>query len=219
MKIRNIIFDMDGTILNTLDDMCCSVNYMMNAAGLESLSIDKVREYVGNGVRTLVRRCLPASIDGAEFEKYFLIFSNHYDIHKNDQTAPYDGILELMQTLKELGYGMAVVSNKYDSAVKELSQTLFNGYLKSAIGAGDNVRLKPESDGVIVAMRELGANADDTVYIGDSEVDVATARNAKLPFIGVTWGFRTIEQLKSEGAKLIIDKPCELLSILEGMNE
>lgn len=219
MKIRNIIFDMDGTILNTLDDMCNSVNYMMNAAGLESLSIEKVREYVGNGVRTLVRRCLPESIDGEEFEKYFLIFSNHYDIHKNDLTAPYDGIIELMQSLKERGYGMAVVSNKYDSAVKELSQTLFNGYLSSAIGAGENIRLKPESDGVILAMRELGAKVEDTIYIGDSEVDVATARNAKLPFVGVTWGFRTAQQLKKEGAKLIIYTPNELLSILEGMNE
>lgn len=212
--IKNVIFDMDGTILNTLDDLCDSVNFMLSECGYPSVTIDEVRSYVGNGVRLLIKRALKRDVDEAEFNKCMAVFSAHYDRNKENKTAPYDGIIKLMQTLKTAGINMAVVSNKYDKAVKSLTQKLFGDYITVAIGEGEGVMPKPAPDGVYKAMNDLGAHPYDTVYVGDSDVDYMTALNSRLPFIGVTWGFRSEELLKSLGAIYIAHNPKDIYEII-----
>lgn len=212
--IKNVIFDMDGTTLNTLDDLCDSVNYMLSECGYANVTLDEVRGFVGNGVKLLVKRALKNEVSESEFNRCMSIFSAHYDKNKENKTAPYSGILELMHELKGMGIGMAVVSNKYDTAVKELTNRLFGDYIKVAIGESDIVRPKPLPDGVKLAMDMLGAKNYDTVYIGDSDVDYMTALNSGLPFIGVTWGFREESLLRSLGTQYIARLPHDIVDIL-----
>lgn len=212
--IKNVIFDMDGTILNTLDDLCDSVNFMLSECGYDSVTLDEVRGFVGNGVKLLVKRALKKDVCDDEFDRCMSVFSAHYDKNKENKTAPYDGILDLMCELKGMGIGMAVVSNKYDAAVKELTNRLFGEYIEVAIGESESVRPKPLPDGVKLAMDMLGAKNYDTVYIGDSDVDYMTAFNSDLPFIGVTWGFREESLLCSLGARYIARVPYDIIDIL-----
>lgn len=212
--IKNVIFDMDGTILNTLDDLCDSVNFMLSECGYDSVTLDEVRGFVGNGVKLLVKRALKKDVCDDEFDRCMSVFSAHYDKNKENKTAPYDGILDLMCELKGMGIGMAVVSNKYDAAVKELTNRLFGEYIEVAIGESESVRPKPLPDGVKLAMDMLGAKNYDTVYIGDSDVDYMTAFNSDLPFIGVTWGFREESLLCSLGARYIARVPHDIIDIL-----
>lgn len=212
--IKNVIFDMDGTILNTLDDLCDSVNYMLSECGYDSVTLDEVRGFVGNGVKLLVKRALKKDVGDDEFDRCMSVFSAHYDKNKENKTAPYDGILDLMRELKCMGIGMAVVSNKYDTAVKELTDRLFGEYINVAIGESETVRPKPLPDGVKLAMDMLGAKNYDTVYIGDSDVDYMTAFNSCLPFIGVTWGFREESLLRSLGARYIARVPQDIIDII-----
>lgn len=212
--IKNVIFDMDGTILNTLDDLCDSVNYMLSECGYANVTLDEVRGFVGNGVKLLVKRALKCEVSESEFDRCMSVFSAHYDKNKENKTAPYDGILELMRDLKDMGIGMAVVSNKYDTAVKELTNRLFGEYIKVAIGESETVRPKPLADGVMLAMDLLGAKNYDTVYIGDSDVDYMTAFNSGIPFIGVTWGFREESLLTSLGTQYIARVPHDIVDIL-----
>lgn len=214
MKIRNIVFDMDGTILNTIDDMHDSVNYMLRTYGYNTLTLDEVKSYVGKGIRVLVEKCLPKDIDEAKLEECFNTFSNYYDRNKNNKTAPYDGILDAMKEIRENGIKMSVVSNKYDKGVKQLAADLFCGFLPIAIGESEAVKPKPNPDGVLLAMDLMGASRDNTVYIGDSEVDYETAINSGLQFIGVSWGFRTEELLRSLGAEHIVHHPSQILAEL-----
>lgn len=218
MKIRYVIFDMDGTILNTIDDLCDSVNYMLTKLNYPNKTLAEVKSFVGNGIVKLVERVLPKGYSMDEFNIAFDTFKSYYAVNNKNKTAPYDGILEAMQELRNLGIGMAVVSNKYDAGVKQLSKELFADYLPVAIGESESVKPKPLPDGVFLAMKELGADFDNTVYIGDSEVDFATAKNSNLQFIGVSWGFRTRELLESLGAEHIIDKPSQILAELEKIN-
>lgn len=212
--IKNVIFDMDGTILNTLDDLCDSVNFMLSECGYDSVTLDEVRGFVGNGVKLLVKRALKKDVCDDEFDRCMSVFSAHYDKNKENKTAPYDGILDLMCELKGMGIGMAVVSNKYDAAVKELTNRLFGEYIEVAIGESESVRPKPLPDGVKLAMDMLDAKNYDTVYIGDSDVDYMTAFNSDLPFIGVTWGFREESLLCSLGARYIARVPHDIIDIL-----
>lgn len=212
--IKNVIFDMDGTILNTLDDLCDSVNFMLSECGYDSVTLDEVRGFVGNGVKLLVKRALKKDVCDDEFDRCMSVFSAHYDKNKENKTAPYDGILELMRELKGMDIGMAVVSNKYDAAVKELTNRLFGEYIEVAIGESESVRPKPLPDGVKLAMDMLGAKNYDTVYIGDSDVDYMTAFNSDLPFIGVTWGFREESLLRSLGTRYIARVPHDIIDIL-----
>lgn len=212
--IKNVIFDMDGTILNTLDDLCDSVNFMLSECGYDSVTLDEVRGFVGNGVKLLVKRALKKDVCDDEFDRCMSVFSAHYDKNKENKTAPYDGILDLMRELKGMGIGMAVVSNKYDAAVKELTNRLFGEFIEVAIGESESVRPKPLPDGVKLAMDMLGAKNYDTVYIGDSDVDYMTAFNSDLPFIGVTWGFREESLLRSLGARYIARVPQDIIDIL-----
>ncbi len=206
-----IIFDLDGTLLNTLDDLMDSVNFMLAGRGYAQRSYDEIRQFVGNGVRKLVERALP---DGHKDETDAALaeFSAHYDKNKNNKTAPYAGIPEMLSAVKAAGFKTAIVSNKYERAVKELADTLFFGCIDVAVGERAGVAPKPAPDGVFAALDVLGARCTDAVYIGDSDVDVATAKNAGLKMIGVTWGFRDRALLEQCGADRIIDSPADVLA-------
>ena len=221
MRIKAAIFDLDGTLLNTLEDLCDSTNAALEQYGYPTRTIDEVRRFVGNGVKLLMLRALGIEKpeDNAEFEDVFAAFRAHYAEHSNDHTRPYDGVMELMQHLQDAGIEMAIVSNKLDPAVKQLNELYFRQYITVAIGENEaaGVKKKPAPDTVYTALRELGIAAENAVYIGDSEVDLATAKNSGLPCISVTWGFRDRECLTEHGAQIFCDTPEQVWETIKNM--
>ncbi|MDD7026297.1 MAG: HAD-IA family hydrolase [Lachnospiraceae bacterium] len=215
MKYELIIFDMDGTILDTLEDLQSSLNHALALSGFAVRSLDEVRSFVGNGIGKLIERSLPASNLPAHFEKVYGDFMAHYTIHCTDLTRPYAGIPQLISTLRKKGCQTAVVSNKADAAVGELCRRYFPGLFDYAIGEREGLARKPEADLVNFVLKELNCPKEKTVYIGDSEVDIATAQNAGLDAIIVDWGFRDTAFLKKQGAKTIASSPEEILALLE----
>lgn len=213
MKIKAVIFDLDGTLLNTLDDLYLSVNHMLEKFGLPLRSKKEVRNFLGSGVKVLVDKSLPASFDGNR-EECLSVFKEYYDKHESDHTAPYDGIKAVLMKLHEKGVKSAIVSNKYDAAVKRLKEDYFGFLVDFAVGEGNGVRIKPAPDGVEKALAGLGVKKQESVYAGDSEVDFLTAKNAGMNFIAVSWGFRDRDRLIETGAETIIDKPDELLGAI-----
>lgn len=213
MKIKAVIFDLDGTLLNTLDDLYLSVNHMLEKFGLPLRSKKEVRNFLGSGVKVLVDKSLPASFDGNR-EECLSVFKEYYDKHESDHTAPYDGIKAVLMKLHEKGVKSAIVSNKYDAAVKRLKEDYFGSLVDFAVGEGNGVRIKPAPDGVEKVLAELGVKKQESVYAGDSEVDFLTAKNAGMNFIAVSWGFRDRDRLIETGAETIIDKPDELLGAI-----
>lgn len=211
-----VIFDLDGTLLNTLEDLTDSVNYAMERFGFPVHTIEEIRSFVGNGAPTLIGRSIPQGRDNPSYEAVLTAFKEHYAAHCEDKTNPYEGVPELMERLREEGYHMAVVSNKFDGAVKRLCKKYFGEYIEAAIGESADVARKPAPDTVYRALRELSCDASRAVYVGDSEVDIQTAKNASLPCVSVTWGFRTEAQLKEAGARkeLMIRTPQALLPLL-----
>lgn len=216
MKYNAVIFDLDGTLLNTLDDLNDSVNFALDWGGFKRNTVNQTRLYAGNGIRVLMQRSLPESSDGETLEKYLEIFRVHYEKNMTNKTKPYDGICETLKALRENGVKLGVVSNKFDLAVKDLCGKYFGKYIKVAIGEDEKngIRKKPAPDSVLRAMEILGSDAEHTLYIGDSETDVETAHNAGLKCIGVLWGFRDEEILKKAGADFIIEKPEEIINRL-----
>lgn len=212
-----IIFDLDGTLLNTLDDLARSTNYALSQYNYPTRTTDQVRSFVGNGIRLLIERALPDKVSDDEFEKVFATFKEHYMIHCNDQTGAYEGIPELLKKLKGHHIKMAIVSNKADAATKELHELYFKGLIDVAIGENEaaGIRKKPSADMVIEALRELGSTSSEAIYVGDSDVDIDTAANANMDCISCSWGFRSIEFLKEHGATHIINKPDELLNFID----
>lgn len=211
-----IVFDLDGTLLNTLDDLMDSVNFALARYGYAPRSYDEVRRFVGNGVRKLVERALPEGHKDRADEA-LQVFSAHYDKNKNNKTAPYDGIVDMLHAVKAAGFKTAIVSNKYERAVIELSQTVFGGYIDVSVGERAGVAPKPAPDGVFTALEALHTDPRDAVYVGDSDVDVATARNAGLKMIGVTWGFRDRALLESLGADRIVERPADILAAVRSL--
>lgn len=211
MSIKAVIFDLDGTLLNTLEDLTDSTNAALQQYSYPTRTIDEVRRFVGNGVKLLMLRALGIEKpeDNADFEDIFAAFRAHYAEHSNDHTRPYDGVLELMERLRDAGIEMAIVSNKLDAAVKQLNEIYFSEYISVAIGENEaaGVRKKPAPDTVYAALLELGVTAEESIYIGDSEVDLATAKNSGLPCISVLWGFRDKECLLEHGAQTLCDTP------------
>jgi phosphoglycolate phosphatase len=214
MKYNTIIFDMDGTLLNTLEDLTDSVNYALQICGYTERTLDEIRCFVGNGVRVLINQAVPARTSEEDVVNCLTIYRKHYSENMQHKTRPYDGINELLKSLKEKDIKLAIVSNKYDSAVKALCKDYFQDYIQIAIGESPEIAKKPAPDSVFTALEQLGAVKEKALYVGDSEVDVQTARNAGLACIGVTWGFRDREVLAAEGADIIIDRPQELLDYL-----
>ena len=213
--IKTVIFDLDGTLLNTLEDLKDSTNYALVQFGFPQRSLEEVRHFVGNGVQKLIERAVPAICDKETCKKCLAVFKEHYSQNMYNHTAPYVGILDVLKKLRQNEIKIGVVSNKFNFAVKELCKKYFTDLVDVAIGQADDVPKKPAPDGVFKAMKELRAEKSLTVYIGDSEVDVQTAKNSELPCVGVTWGFRDKEFLIKNGAKIIVESPKEILNYIE----
>ena len=221
--ITTIIFDLDGTLMNTLDDLHDSVSYALREAGLEPNPKQDTRRYLGNGVRNLVNKSVAQTCpeaDEALKEHVFQTFRAYYVAHSMDKTAPYEGVEEMLKECKKRGFHTAIVSNKLDPAVKDLHKAFFAETIDVAIGETENVKRKPAPDMVNEAIRQLSLlhgrqiEKSECVYVGDSEVDLKTAENSGLPCIAVSWGFRDRDFLIEQGAKTIIDQPTELFKFL-----
>lgn len=198
-KIDTVIFDLDGTLLNTLTDLTNSVNYAMEQYHFPTHSEDAVRRMVGNGIYVLFEQAIPDGRNFPEYDACVKTFQEHYEAHKKDFTRPFPGILELLKQLSQDGYKLAIVSNKFDQAVKELCKDFFTPYITTAIGESQSIARKPAPDTVFEAMKELGSTPDTCIYVGDSDVDIATAKNSGIPCISVTWGFRDQDFLIQHG--------------------
>lgn len=211
MRYKLVIFDMDGTILNTLEDLANSLNYALVRSGFAERTISEVRSFVGNGIRKLIERGVPRGTSNELIEKVLADFTEHYKLHCSDNTRPYDGIIELLTELKKQGLLIAVVSNKADYAVQLLCEEYFPHLFNAAVGEKNGVRKKPAPDSVNEVLRQLKVQKCEAVYIGDSEVDIETARNAELECISVDWGFREHDYLVQKGAEKIITSPQEVM--------
>ena len=218
MKYQTYIFDLDGTLLDTLGDLAASVNFALRAHGMPEHSHDDVRRFVGNGVRKLMERAIPDGAGNPCFNETFATFRQHYMAHSLDTTRPYEGISEALETLKARGCHLAVVSNKMMAATQELCHHFFPDTIEVAIGEDEaaGIRRKPAPDTVFAALRQLNdislTSKSSAVYVGDSDVDILTAHNAGIPCISVLWGFRDRDFLLSHGAQTFIAHPAELLS-------
>ena len=208
------IFDLDGTLLSSLEDLAASTNYALRWAGMPERTLEEVRMFVGNGVKLLMERAIPDGQQNPRFEEVYAKFREHYLKHNLDRTRPYDGVLELLAELKRRGKKLAIVSNKFYAATQDLAHHFFADTIEVAIGERENIRKKPAPDTVLEALRQLGASKDGAVYIGDSDVDVMTAKNSGLPCISVLWGFRDKEFLIEHGATLFVETPHDILSKL-----
>ena len=213
MSYQTYIFDLDGTLLDTLGDLAASVNYAMRTHGMPEHSVDEVCRFVGNGVCRLMERAVPGGAAHPAFEAAFATFRRHYMEHSLDTTRPYKGIPEMLQELKRRGRHTAVVSNKFDAATKELCRHFFPDTIDVAVGEheAEGIRKKPAPDTVLQALSQLGVGQEGAVYVGDSDVDIQTARNSGLPCISVLWGFRDREFLLAHGAETFVSQPSELL--------
>lgn len=205
------IFDLDGTLLSTLGDLAASCNYALRTNGMPERTVDEVRRFVGNGVKKLMERAISGGLDNDKFDKTYADFRQHYMQHNLDTTKPYDGVMEMLEELRKQGKKVAVVSNKFYAATQELCRHFFGDLVPVAIGEREDIRKKPAPDTVLEAMRQLGATAEGAVYIGDSDVDIDTARNSGMPCISVLWGFRDKEFLLEHGATTLVSTPEEIL--------
>lgn len=214
-KYDTIIWDMDGTLLNTLDDLTDSVNEALLAFSLPLRTKSEIRAFIGNGVARLMELSVPDGRHNPRFEQIFAFFISCYDKNYRSKTKPYDGLSVLLTRMKASGYKMAIVSNKIDSALKELTALHFSDTISVSIGDYEGVRRKPYPDKVFEALRILETDKNRAVYIGDTEVDIETARNAGIDCICVSWGFRDKNELEKAGAACIIDTPQQLAELLE----
>ena len=213
MSYDSYIFDLDGTLLNPLNDLAASCNYALRSYGMPERTVEEVRRFVGNGVRLLMVRAIPDGDNNPLFDKAYATFREHYLHHSLDTTAPYDGIEELIASLNAQGKHIAVVSNKFYEATQALVRHFFGESIKVAIGERPDIRKKPAPDTVLEALRQLNMPKETAVYIGDSDVDIDTARNCGMPCISVLWGFRDRQFLIEHGATTLVDNPVEITEI------
>lgn len=216
MRYQAVLWDLDGTLLNTLTDLSNSVNWALQQSGQPQVPPQEVCAGTGNGVRELLTACTPGGTSNPHFSKICDDFVAHYDKHGDDFTAPYPGMMALLHTLQAAQVPMGIVSNKLDWAVKQLGAQHFPGLMQVCVGEREGVRRKPCPDVIYAAVKELQSDLQHTVYIGDSEVDIQTARNAGMDCIAVTWGFRTRQALLEAGATVLADTPEQLLDLLQG---
>lgn len=210
MRYDTVIFDLDGTLLDTLDDLTDGVNHALADFGYPLVSREHMRASLGYGSRYLISHCVPGGYDDPNYQSVFDDYLEYYRAHSSEKTAPYPGIIELLGRLKASGVHCAIVSNKPDSAAQVLGERWFSGLVEAVVGDREGIRRKPAPDSVLEVMRMLGSKHKDTVYIGDSEVDIETAVNAGVDCISVTWGFRTPEQLHESGASVLVSDAKEL---------
>jgi phosphoglycolate phosphatase len=214
MKYDTVIFDLDGTLLDTLDDLKDSVNFSLSNFNFPERSREEVRAFVGNGITNLISRSVPEGTDEETEKEALSIFKKHYSNNLKNKTAPYNGITDLLKELKARQVKTAVVSNKFDAGVKELCEYYFPGLVCAAVGESETVKRKPAPDSALAALKQLGSSAEKALYVGDSDVDIKTAKNAGVKFIGVSWGFRSAEFLRENGAETVVDEPDEILKFL-----
>lgn len=214
MRYHTAVFDLDGTLLDTLQDLTDSTNYALNVNGLPGRTTDEIRSFVGNGISRLLSQAVAEGTSPELEAKCLSDFRAHYFLNMENKTAPYPGILDLLARLRDADIHLAVVSNKFDRAVKHLCRDYFGALIPVAIGEAPSVARKPAPDTVFKALAELGTGSDHAVYIGDSDVDIQTAKNAGLPCLSVSWGFRDREFLLAHGAACIVDNTAELYQAL-----
>ena len=213
--MKLIIFDLDGTLVNSLEDLADAANYAVKQFGYPTHPTESFRYFVGNGIPKLIERCLPESERSPErIEEVREIFSGYYNVHYADKTRPYNGIPELLDRLKGEGFKIAVASNKSDDFTHIIIDSFFKGSFDVVIGSREGVPRKPAPDIVFDIMKELGADASDTYFAGDSNVDMYTAKNAGVTAIGCLWGFRTREELLEGGADHLAEEPGRIIDIL-----
>lgn len=216
--IDTVIFDLDGTLLYTLEDLTESTNRALEHFGSEKRSLKEVRSFVGNGVKKLIERSLKDGQKNPRFQECLAYFKEDYAKNMYNKTKPYEGIPELLNTLEASGIKTAVVSNKFDLAVKELCKKYFPNNFQCVIGESEKVKKKPAPDSVLSVMKQLNAAPERTVYVGDSEVDIQTAQNAGIPCISVSWGYKDTEFLKENGAQVIVSTPRGFIEELTSLN-
>lgn len=215
MHYKTVIFDLDGTLLNTLDDLAAATNYALAQHQLPQRTTEEVRWFVGNGIRKLIERAVPAHTPANLQKEAYATFNAYYKAHCNDATKAYDGVPELLAELRHKGCQTAIVSNKADYGVQELARLYFANALDAACGERAGIAKKPAPDMLLAVMQQLGADKKTTIYVGDSDTDLDTARNAGIPCIGACWGFRGREFLKQHGATLLAEAPAEILTLLD----
>src|SRR5690554_3017830 len=216
--IKGIIFDMDGTILNTIEDIKISVNHAMRHFNLKEKTLHEVKDGVGSGAINLIEDIVPKGTSKEDIYKIYRVYQDHYDKHSNDHTGPYPGILDLLKHLKNTGYKLAVVSNKLEYLVQELNHQTFKDYFDVSIGETKDIPIKPAPDMLYKALNLLNLSKDEVLFIGDSDVDMMTATNANIKSVGVTWGYRSKEVLLKHKASYIINQANELIKIINKVN-
>lgn len=209
MQYKAVIFDLDGTLLNTLDDLYLSVNYALEHFKYPLRTKEEVKGFVGNGIRDLMTKSCPKDIDN--FEECLQFFKEYYSLHSQDNTRPYDDIVSLLEKLNQQGIKCAIVSNKFDGAVKELAEKYFNGLITVAVGESPNVNKKPAPDSVLKVMELLDVKNDEVIFVGDADTDIETSKNASIKCVSVLWGFRSKEFLLEKGGSIFVKKPLEIL--------
>ena len=221
MKYTTLLFDLDGTLLDTLSDLHLAVFHALHAFNMPQRSLDEVRMMVGNGIKKLIDRAVPEGTPPEITAKVLEVFRDYYSKNSRIKTAPYDGILAALKLLSGKGYKIAVISNKIDSAVKELNRDFFAEYIPVAIGDREGMKKKPAPDSLYEAMKLLGSRKEECLYIGDSDVDIETAKNAGIPCIGCAWGFRGRDFLREHGLDdaWILEQPTEIPKFLETLEE
>lgn len=211
---KTVIFDLDGTLLYTLEDLKDSVNFALSKFNYPQKNLEEIKNFVGNGVKVLMELSIPQGKNNENFDECLAIFKTHYAQNMYNKTKPYDGIIEMLENLQNLGFKTAVVSNKFDLATKELCKKYFAEKIEIAIGESENIRKKPAPDSVFKVMEILNSNKNSTYFVGDSEVDIQTAQNTNLKCISVTWGYKNEEFLLKNGAKFLANSPQEILKII-----
>lgn len=221
MKVKAVIFDLDGTLLNTLEDLADSCNAALKETGYPERSIEEIKNFVGNGLVLLMERALPAGRQNPDFNRAMESLRRHYANNWKNKTRAYPGIESLISKLNEQGIKTGIVSNKPDERVKDLAKLYFAPYISAECAVGEKekegIRKKPAPDSVFTVMKILGSSKENTVYVGDSDVDIETAANAGLPCISVTWGFRSRAFLLEHGAKYLADSCQDLIQVVENI--
>lgn len=209
-----IVFDMDGTLLDTLDDLTNAVNHALEVMGYPARDRDEIRKFLGNGLEVLIKKSLPGGYEESDVDDGIALFKEFYAVHGNDNTKPYGGVVELLEELRSQGVLTAVLSNKYEAAVIELASEYFPGHFDAIRGERENVPRKPAPDGIFSILEELSIDSERAMYVGDSEVDMKTGNSAGVTTVGVLWGFRTGDILENSGAHHTISEPMELLELI-----
>lgn len=217
--IKALIFDMDGTVLNTIEDIKIAVNVALKQKGLEEKHVDDIKKAVGHGALRLIKNVCPSNFSDQEINDVFDIYQAYYQKHSSVFTAPYEGIIDLLKILKQKGYKLAVVSNKFESLVSGLNESYFENLFDITIGEVNGIPIKPAPDMLLKALKLLEVDRKEALFIGDSDVDMDTAYNAHMISVGVTWGFRDEVLLKKHHAHYIIHQPLELLDVINKENK